>query len=236
MLVLLPVLGVLAGTLTTVAGMGGGVLLVLALSLLTTPAEALAMTAPALLLGNLHRLALHRDRVDRRIAAALIAGTLPGSLLGGALVMSLPVGALRALLVVAAGLAAARALKLWELRAPAPMLAPAGFAVGAMAATGGGAGLLIGPLLLSSGLTGATYVATSSAIAVSMHVGRLLSYGATGLITPELLAASAALAGAIFAGNVLGERARRRIDAALSARLEVGVLLVCVALAVSGVA
>ena len=48
-------LGILAGILTTLAGLGGGMLLVLALSLTSSPVTELAATAPALSLGNLHR-------------------------------------------------------------------------------------------------------------------------------------------------------------------------------------
>ena len=79
------ILGFLAGGLTTVAGMGGGVMLVLALSLVASPVEALAITSPALLIGNLHRVAVGRRAIDRAVARPFVLGALPGSLLGGLL-------------------------------------------------------------------------------------------------------------------------------------------------------
>ena len=79
---LVPVLGVLAGILTTVAGLGGGMVLMLALSLLTSPTVALAATAPALLAGNLHRSVMFRGQVDRRVATSFAAGAFPGALPG----------------------------------------------------------------------------------------------------------------------------------------------------------
>jgi hypothetical protein len=247
-------LGVLAGALTTVAGVGGGILLVLALSFARTPQEALALTSPALLLGGLHRLYLHRREVDRRIAIAFSVGAFPGSLLGGALVPALPAGALRALLVVATVLGVGRALQRGRGAAPrstaapaghprgAPRgpataaLIPAGFGISALAGTTGSAGLLLGPLLISSGLTGGAYVGTSAAASVSMHLGRILAYGAGGLITPATLSAAAVLTAAIVAGNLLGERVRRHVGAELGARIEIGVLMACVALALGGMA
>jgi len=231
---LLP-MGILAGALTTVAGLGGGMLLLLAISLLAGPAEALAITAPALLAGNLHRLVVHRREVDRRVAVAFALGALPGSLAGGALALALPAAALQVLLLGATALAVARAFGLWSFRPPAAALTPAGFGIGAVAATTGGAGLLVSPLLLSAGLTGTTYIATGAAAGVAMHLGRIAAYGAGGLVTRASLLTSAALAAAILGGNLVGERARRHLDADLSRRIELGALCGCVALALAGI-
>lgn len=232
---LLP-LGVLAGGLTTVTGMGGGVLLLLALSLATGPAEALALTSPALLVGNLHRLALYHRDVDRRVAGSLALGALPGSLVGGLAAVALPPLAMQALLVLATALALARALGLHDFRPSTGALVPAGFCVGAAAATTGSAGLLIGSLILASGLVGARYIATVAAVAVAMHLGRIAAYGAGGLVTGTSLVASGVLAAAILAGNLVGERVRRRISPRVGARLELGVLLACMLLALLGLA
>lgn len=233
---LLLLLGVLSGALTTVTGMGGGVLLLLVLSLLTSPAEALAITSPALLVGNAHRLVTHRRDVDRRVGGALALGALPGSVLGGLLTVALPAHVLQAILALATALALTRALGLWRCRAPVAALAPAGFGVGALAATTGSAGLLVGPLVLSAGLSGARYVATIACVGVAMHVGRIAAYGVGGLVTSATLTASATLALAVLAGNALGERLRRGLDDRLAARLELGVLLACMALALAGLA
>lgn len=232
----LAALGFLAGGLTTVAGMGGGVMLVLALSLAASPVEALALTSPALLVGNLHRLALGRRAIDRAIARPFVLGALPGSLLGGLLAVALPTLLMQALLVLTTAMALARALGWWTFRPRAAALVPAGAAIGAAAATTGSAGLLVGPLMHAAGLSGARFVATTAAAAVSMHLGRILAYGLGGHVHAGTLAGSAALALTILAGNAAGERLRRRLSARASLRLELGVLLVCVALALAGLA
>lgn len=233
---LLLLLGVLAGVLTTVTGMGGGVLLLLALSLLGSPAEALAVTSPALLVGNAHRLLLFWRDVDRPVGGALALGALPGSVLGGLLTVALPELALQAILVLATALALTRALGLWTYHPPAAALVPAGFAVGAVAATTGSAGLLVGPLVLASGLAGARYIATIAAVGVAMHLGRIAAYGVGGLVTATTLTSSAALALAVLVGNAAGERLRRGLPARLAVRLELAVLLTCMALALAGLA
>jgi uncharacterized membrane protein YfcA len=230
----LPALGLAAGALTTVAGMGGGISLVLALSLLSDPATALAACAPALLVGNAHRLAAHIDHVDRRIALAVSSGALPGSVAGGFLAAALPTAWLQALLFVGTALAVLRALGLLKLTAPSSALVPAGFGIGAASATTSGAGLLMGPLLMASGLTGEAYIATGAFVSIAMHVGRLFAYGASGLLSSATLVIAGILMVSILGGNVLGERIRKRITPKVGARIELATLVGCVALALLG--
>src|SRR5438045_2862535 len=63
-------LGIASGILTTLAGQGGGMALLLACSALFGPRFAIALTTPALLLGNLHRAALFRAAVVPVLAHA----------------------------------------------------------------------------------------------------------------------------------------------------------------------
>jgi uncharacterized membrane protein YfcA len=228
--VLVP-LGLAAGALTTVAGLGGGQLLVLALAALFGPRTALAASAPALFAGNLHRYALYRAHEQRRVARSFAAGAVPGSLLGGLAAVGLPTWLIQTLLVATTALAIARKLGRFEWRPRTSAFGPAGFAIGAICATSSGAGLLLGPLLLATGLTGAPYVATSSFCAASLHLGRLVGYGLGGLMTRATLEASLVLAVAILAGNLLGDRLRRHIGARASSWIEHGTLAACVALA-----
>lgn len=234
-------LGALAGVLTTLAGQGGGLLLLLAVSALVGPREALAITAPALLCGNLHRAILLRKFLDRSVASRMMMGTIPGSIAGGLAAGVLPTWGLRAVLVVMTALAIARALGWLQFQVSPRALAPAGLGIGTMTGTSGGAGVLLAPLLLSTGLSGRAFVATSSAIAVSMHVGRVLGYAGLGFFSGGLVGITAAVTAAIFAGNWLGGRAQKWLENRETGRagraqslLEYGTLVVCVALSVAG--
>jgi len=227
-------LGILAGLLTTVAGLGGGMLLLLALAFVRGPQAALAVTAPALLLGNLHRALLFRRTIRLPVALPLVLATLPGSLLGGLLLPVLPGRWVHAIMVVMTALAVARSLGWWRWTPSPAALAPAGFGIGALAATSGGAGLLLAPLLLATGLTGEAYVATGAAVAVAMHLGRVLAYGAGGLLAHDTLGDSAVLAVALLLGNALGQQARSWIPDTLGGRLEMATLVVSVLLVVAG--
>ncbi len=232
---LVGLLGVVAGFLTTVSGMGGGLMLVVALSALWGPHVALPTTALALLVGNLHRLAMFRGHLRPEIARPLLIGMVPGSIVGSLLVAGMPSGLIHAVMLGLAGFALARALLGWRWQIPRAALAPAGGAVGVMAGTSGGAAVLTAPLLLASGLRGDEYLATVALAAVAMHVSRTIGYGAGGLVGADTFAWAGYLAVTLVAGNLIGKRLRSRLPAGLRSGLEYGVLAACTALSFLGI-
>jgi uncharacterized membrane protein YfcA len=236
MLALLPLLGVASGALTTLAGLGGGILLLLALSLVWGPTAALAATAPALLLSNLHRFWMYRRDIDRGVAGSFIAGALPGSLVGGLLAARVPEGLLAWMMVGMTALALARSFGVWRWRPQPTLLLPAGLGIGVLTGTSGGAGVLVAPLLLSAGLSGQAYVATAAVCAVAMHTGRVVAYGAGGLLTEETLIRTGILTAALLIGNLVGKRLRARLlDERRAQWLEMATLVVCVGLSLAGI-
>jgi hypothetical protein len=236
MLALLPLFGLLAGLFTTLAGLGGGILLLLGLSVVWGPAAALASTAPAMLVGNMHRLWMMRAEVDRPIAKAFAWGAVPGSFVGGLLAAWMPEGVLRWLMLGMTAAAVGRAFDLWSWRPRASAMGPAGAGIGALSATAGGAGLLVGPLLMAAGLSGKRFVATVAAAAVALHAGRVVAYGLGGMMTGETAMRAAVLTVAVMGGNQIGLWVRDRIlNDERAHRLELGALVVCVGLSVIGV-
>lgn len=228
--------GFFAGILTTIAGMGGGLLLVLGLSLAWGPGPALAATAAALLVGNIHRVWLFQRHVNRRIVTAFAAGAVPGAFLGAVFVVALPerviVIAMAALTILAV-LRAANRLP-WTPRAS--HLVPGGAFIGLMTGAAGGAGVLTGPLFMAAGLEGTAYVASTSAAAALMHTSRVIGYGTGGLFTKSIAGYAVALAVSIISGNLVGRRLRALTEKLPGRSIELATLLVCVALAIAGVA
>ncbi len=233
-LLLLP-LGVAAGVVTTLAGQGGGLLLVIVLSQIVGPHAALALTTPALFFGNLHRAYLCRAVVDRNIALLTIVGVLPGAYLGGRFASLASPLLLKVALVVMTALAIAKAAKWLKVNLPRRAYVPAGLGIGFLAGTSGGAGVLLGPLIHSSGLRGSAFVGTVAVIAVALHAGRLVAYGGSGLLTTRDLPAAGLLALGIFAGNFAADRLRPRLGDRLTGRIELGTLVGCAVLSVLGV-
>ncbi|MBX7192670.1 MAG: sulfite exporter TauE/SafE family protein [Sandaracinaceae bacterium] len=205
--------GLAAGALSTVAGMGGGLALVAVLSLVVGPHVALATTAPALLVGNLHRTARHRHAIDRPLARQFAIGALPGAIVGGVLSVALPELALSLLLVAVNTLALLRAYGRVSLRPRPSWMVPVAFGAGTVAATSR-AGVIVAPLLVAGGLSGEALVATGSFVAVLLHVGRIAGYGVSGLLGGAALGSSLVLATFLVSGNHLGERLRARLGPA----------------------
>ncbi|MCB9763631.1 MAG: sulfite exporter TauE/SafE family protein [Alphaproteobacteria bacterium] len=223
-------LGVAAGLITTVAGMGGGLLLLLSLALLNDPLTALAVSAPALLVGNAHRVWLYRRDVDRRTVLPFAIGALLGAIPGGLLATKLPSGLITGAMLIMALLALGKAMGL-KVEPPARAALPYGAFTGAVTATSGGAGVLVGPFMMARGLTGTAYVASNAAVACTMHLGRLTAYGLGGVADGGTIAHGLVLAAAIATGNLLGDAARRRLGGQRQSWLQRAVMVGCVGLA-----
>lgn len=226
-------LGLVGGLLTTLAGMGGGLLIVAALGALRGPHEALAITTPALLVSNLHRGWMFRREIDRGVAQSFALGAVPGAVLGGLIVPTLPALVLSAILLGATAATLARAMGWWRVEPSRGAIGGGGFGIGLLAATAGGAGVLTGPLFSSAGLRGTRYVATIATGAVALHVGRVVGYGVGGLLAREQLESMLVLAVALVVGNLLGRQLRRRFEERHERVAELGTLVACTLLTVA---
>lgn len=226
-------LGLTAGALSTVAGMGGGMLLVLSLTLLFDPLVAVALSAPALLSANAHRAWLYRAALDRRVAGAFIAGAVPGALVGSLTAVALPSFVIPWILLCVAILAVAKGLG-WVRWEPGPRgLVPAGAAMGGLAAVSGAG--MVGPVLFAAGLRGDVFIATASASAVAMHLARALGYGLGGAFEGAGWVSAALLALGLVGGNLGGRHLRDRLGDAGSEKIGYVVMAALVVLALVGV-
>lgn len=231
-LLILP-FGMVAGVLTTLAGMGGGLLLLAGLGSWFGAREALALSTPALFVSNLHRVYLLRKDVVRPTLTLFAVGAVPGALVGSLTAAVVPQALLSAILVVATLLAFARFLGILRINARPAIVAPAGFGIGALTGTAGGAGALVAPLYLSLGLTGTQYVATVSASAVVMHAVRIVGYGVGGMFGAGLFPELGLLLAGLLLGNGLGLRIRPHVSERATRWIEGSALGVATAFAVA---
>lgn len=235
-MLLVPLLALFAGALTTVAGMGGGLVLLLGLSLVFDPLTALATTGPALLVGNLHRARMYRASIVAPVAWRFALGAVPGALIGGWIAVGLPEVVLRALLVGVALFAGIKVLVGLRWTPPPATLIPGGALAGFVTATSGGGGMVAAPLLLATGLSGRRYVATGAAGAAAVHVSRMAAYGAGGIVDSSILVWGLVAAVSIALGNLAGDRIRDAVPVAVVPRLEVGMVACALTLSLLGIA
>jgi hypothetical protein len=234
MLLLLPGAAIFAGALTTISGFGGGLVLLLVLAAMVGAKTALAASAVSLLFANLHRIWLYRRDIGRPVTVPLLLGVGPGAFVGALVAASIPELLVQIAMVGVVGLSVARAWLGWEWRPSGTTVSASGFVVGVLAGSAGGAGFLMGPIVLAAGLGGRRYLGTVAVGAVAMHVARIAGYGAGGLMTAEVLRLAAVLTPALLVGNLLGDRIRDAIPPAWQRRIEHGAPVVCVALALAG--
>ncbi len=227
-------IGIGAGALTTLVGLGGGALLVAGLAAAWhDPVRALAVTSPALLAGNLHRAWWFRAELDLGAVRGFAVAGFAGAAVGGALALAVPPAMVTGALVASGLLVVLRESGRVPVSVPARWLPAAGLGIGV--ASTAGAGLLAGPVLLATGLRGGAYVGAVAVAAASMHLGRLLTLSAGGGTDAATWRDAALLAGCIPLGNVLGARLRGAVPDGWRGRLEVAGALSVLGAALAGV-
>jgi uncharacterized membrane protein YfcA len=212
--------GVMAGGLTTVAGLGGGILLIAALSVFWAPAMVLAMTAPALFVGNASRVALLRREVDWQLVARFGLTAAPTALLASYLAVKAPAGVLKVgislflFAFVVQELVKRRPVTVTRIEGPGKtvLAATAGAISGTVSGLTGGAGFIATPFFLRLGLGPRELVATSAACMALVHLSKGVGFSLNLSLTPALLPAAVALTIGVVAGNSVGSHLLERLS------------------------
>lgn len=235
MWIVIALLGLAGGLVSTLFGFGGGMILAIALALTVSPLAALAVASLALLTGSIHRVVLFKHGLRLGDAHRWGLGIAVGSILGGMLAHHVPDYMLRAAFVVAAALALLpRRDPSTAPRAHTSLLVPAGGAIGFIGAGTAGVGPLASSTLVATGHVGDRYIALMSLTGVALNLGRIVGYGASGALEVGLLWASSSAAVGLFAGNALGKRVRHHVDPRHVERFERIIPWACLGLALLG--
>lgn len=215
--------GFIAGMISSVVGFGGGIILIASMSTLTSPQEAIALTAPAVLFGNLHRVWLFRTDLDRSVLTSFLYGAVPATLIGSVLLPYLPENGLRLTMGAFLLLFVTRdTLRLRPSvgRSSSPrLLIAGGFANGAAASTIGGGGPLSAPFLSAFGLVRGAFIVTEAAGNAVVQFLKVVVFTTSGLLTAGLLAATLAAMSSISIGNRIGKRLLGSVDDTLLRRI-----------------
>lgn len=193
----------LTSLLTAAVGIGGGVTL-LAVIAQILPVPAIVPVHGIVQLGsNIGRAGLMRRDIDRKLLLYFLSGSLIGALVGGQLVVTLPVRYLQLILAV---------FILYTIWGPRPlnMLASNyGVAIGGSISTlltmfVGATGPFVAATLRPLGLGKLGQVATMSACMVVQHALKVLVFGLLGFSFAPYLPLIAAMIGLGFIGTIVG--------------------------------
>jgi uncharacterized membrane protein YfcA len=221
------VVGVFGFLVSATFGIGGVVLLIPMLSLALPPAQAVALSAPVMLVNNVAKSLLYRRSLNRRALWLVSALSLPTAFVAALLTASVDE---RVLLVAVAALVVAtlfvervqqrtirmsdRALLLW------------GIVTGVISGMCGAAGPPTAIGLRSYGLSKDAFVATVSVFAVALQFAKMPAYVLTEVLSPSHLPLAVWLAVLGLLSVVIGPRILRRVPEKLFRDVVDGILAV----------
>jgi uncharacterized protein len=219
----------LLAVLSAVAGFGGGVLLLPVFTALFGLRFAVPMLTLTQLSSNGSRLWLNRQHIRWPLVGWFAAGAVPLAVAGALLLTHAALSPLKRVL----GLFLIAVVG-WRRLNPHPdkpgdrAFAGVGAASGLGSALLGSVGPLTAPFFLAYGLTRAAYIGTEATAALTMHLTKIVAYGAGDLLTTRVLLYGAALTPATLAGAWTGKKIIGRVSD------RVFVLLVEAGLAIAG--
>ncbi|WP_157244936.1 sulfite exporter TauE/SafE family protein [Nonomuraea typhae] len=202
--------------LSSVGGVGGSVLMLLAFTMLFGMRIALPVLALAQLVSNGGRVWFNRRAVRWRLLIWYAAGAVPFAVAGGLVMPLLPVEPLKRLLGMFL-----IAVIVWRRVQTSPGVPRDGAFVVIGAGTGlgsslfGAAGSLAAPFFLAKGLAGAAYIGTEAAASLIIHVSKVAAYGAGDLLSQHVIVLGLGLTPAIVAGAWLGKKTLARMSAGI---------------------
>jgi uncharacterized membrane protein YfcA len=226
-LLLASVLAFALAWLSSVGGMGGGVLMMAVLTALFGLQVAVPVLTLTQLASNGGRVWFNRADVQWRLVGWHALGAVPFALGGGLVFAHVPVEPLKRLLgVLLIATIVWRRLRPHLARPGERAFIAIGGATGLGSSLLGAAGPVAAPFFLAYGLVGGPYIATEAAASLVIHVTKAAAYGAGSLVSLKVFLLGAALTPAVTAGTWAGTKMLPHMSNRLFVCVaEVGILL-----------
>ncbi|MEO1064157.1 MAG: sulfite exporter TauE/SafE family protein [Actinomycetota bacterium] len=178
-LVVIAVAAVSTSVLSAVAGLGGGIILLVVLAQFFAPATAIPLQSAVQFVANGSRAAMIRDEISWPAVGWSTVLVFPGALLGVRVATALPEDVMRVLLGAFVLVVGWRpSLLRWSGGRPLPdrAMLPVGGAAGFINATAGASGPFTAPFFKAVTATHTAFVATAAASQVIAHTSKLGAY------------------------------------------------------------
>lgn len=218
---LIALVALAASTITAIAGVGGAIVLSLVLAPVIGVAALVQTISVAMTVNNLTKINVFRKGIDWAQCAYVTAFAAPGCVIGSLVYSRLDERTIT--VVLGAFLIGIVGVK-WVLpadarRLPKWLIAGGAFLYGVL--TGGtiGAGILILPLLMGTGLTGMALIGTDAAIGLAMHVVKIIVFGTSNVLTPRLAAIGLLIGIVMIPGTYLARAILRRMPLKVHERI-----------------
>ncbi len=208
-LAVIGVAALLTSVLSAVAGLGGGIILLLVLAQFFVPAVAIPLQSGVQFVANGSRALMIRGDISWPAVGWSTVLVFPGALLGVRVATALPEDVMRVVLGVFVLIVAWRpSLLRWHDGRPLPSQAmlPVGGAAGFVNATAGASGPFTAPFFRAVTATHTAFVATSAASQVIAHTSKLGAYSLADFRLTDHLDVVVVGAVAVTVGSRIGTR------------------------------
>jgi len=219
-LVVIGITGLLTSIISSIAGLGGGVVLLLVLNQFVPPTTANAIQGAIQMVANGSRAGFLRTDISWPVVGWASVLVIPASLLGVAVATALPEDVLR-LTLAAFVLILAWRPDLLRLSPPGskqphevrPMLLGVGAASGFLGATIGASGPMTSPFYRAATASHKAFVATAATIQVLSHTSKVVGFALEGFAIREHLPVIVVGISGVLIGSRIGTRLLDRIPA-----------------------
>ncbi|NNL85512.1 MAG: sulfite exporter TauE/SafE family protein [Myxococcales bacterium] len=215
-LAILLILGFLCWFLSSVAAGGGAILFLPTALWVLEPKQLPVVIAIASAISSVQRVALYRGAIHRNIWLANLPGLALGALVGALLLRGIAAKGLGYLVGGFLVVLSVHHFLGGSLRFARPRPVAFGAASFVTATTStlvGASGPLMNPLYVGSGVVKEAMIGTKAASTLFMQFAKLAAFFSFGLLSNETWIAGCAVGVGALAGNLLGKRALRALDA-----------------------
>jgi len=219
-IVVVGVAALLTSILSAVAGLGGGVILLLVIAQFVAPTIAIPIQGAIQLVSNGSRAALLRSQISWPVVGWASILLFPASLLGVAVATSLPEDVVRlALAAFVLVLAWRPDLLKSDARSRTPddakfMLVGVGAASGLLNSTVGASGPVTSPFLKAVTASHKAFVASAAMTQVLAHISKLVAFSAQGWSISDYWDTIAVGVAGVIVGSWIGTRLLDRVSEA----------------------
>lgn len=226
-LLLLLILGLVAGTIGGIIGFGSSIILMPALVWMYGPRTAVPIMAVAALIANASRVMLWWREIDWRACAAYSATAIPAAALGAKTLVTIPprladgvLGLFFILMIpvrrwlVGAGLR----IGLWHLAVVGAVI---GYITGIVVSTGP----INTPFFLAYGLTKGAFIGTEALGSLGMYASKAIAFRSFGVLPDTVIVQALIIGSSLMVGSYFSKRLLLRMSAERFHLLMEGVLL-----------
>lgn len=213
-IVVIALVSFVAWLLSTLAGGGSPFVLIPLVNFLLGPAAVPPVITLGMLLGNGQRVFLFWRDIDWKLTLWYLPGGIAGGILGAYTFAQIHLEWLELLFAVfllASAASFAFGQKERTFRVRAWYLLPAGFGKAFVSGLVGSSGPVLVPFYLNYGLVKEQIIGTKALHMFVLHLVKIVSYAAFGLLTPQHLSYGLAIGLAAFPANLIGRYLLKQI-------------------------